>query len=71
MQEVKIWVSMGGDYAAWHEINLCVEYDVTNNIQFGDMSLKELEAWDSSKYEHSDYELQDGVLHNGKYYLGL
>lgn len=71
MQEVKIWVCMSGDYGAWNEIRLRVEYDVTNNIQLDDMSLEEIEAWDSSKSEYGDYELRDGVLYNGKYYLGL
>ena len=68
MQEVRVWVSVSGDYCAFHEMGFSVEFDITNNIQLGDMTLEELENF---KFEgdYSDYETRSGYLIDGKYYV--
>ena len=47
-----------------------VEYDLTNNKQVGDNSLKELESMDEDDRDsYYDYEVRDAVLVDGKYYV--
>ena len=70
MQEVEVWVSIHGNYCNFHEMSFYVEYDLTNNKQVGDNSLKELESMDEDDRDsYYDYEVRDAVLVDGKYYV--
>ncbi len=67
MQKVQVWVGIAGDYCAFHETSFSVEYDITNDIPLGDMSLEEL---NNHEYEvYSDYEIRVAYLIEGKYYV--
>ena len=68
MQEVKVWLLIRGDYCAWHAVAIHVVFDITNNIQLGGKSLKELEDWCEND-SISDYKLTTAILHKGKYYI--
>lgn len=67
-QKVKIWVSIDGYYAAFHEVSFNVCYDVTNNIQLGN---EPLGFYKNHEYDSdgADYELRDAYLIDGKYYV--
>ena len=67
MQEVKVWVGVSGDYAAFHELSFGIEYDITNKKQIGYMTLEELE--DHEFEDYSDYEIRDAILIDNKYYV--
>lgn len=67
MQKVKVYVSISGDYCAFHEVTFYVEYDITNNKQLGSYSLKKLEKWKYNQYE--DIQKRDAYLIDGKYYV--
>ena len=69
VQKVEVYVGIYGDYCAFHEMSINIEYDVTNNIQLGDLDLKELEDHEFSEY--CDYELYNAVLIDGEYYVKL
>jgi len=72
MKKVKVWVSIDGDYCAFHEINLRVVYDITNDVALDSyMSLKELEDFDPDGHEYGDYQIFDAILDDGKYYVKL
>lgn len=67
MQKVEVYVSISGDYCAFHEMMFNIEYDITNNKKIGDYSLKKLEKWKYTDYE--DIEKRDAYLINGEYYV--
>lgn len=75
MQEVKVLLTMSGDYAAFHEISFRKEYDLTNNLEFnrsGITSREEVEAKVEKESDgHSDSEIVDAILFEGKYYYKL
>ncbi len=67
MQNVQVWVGIAGDYCAFTEVRLSVEYDITNDKQLGYMSLEELN--DHEYGDYSDYEIRAAYLIDGKYYV--
>tara|TARA_R110000868_G_scaffold76573_3_gene220115 strand:- start:3575 stop:3811 length:237 start_codon:yes stop_codon:yes gene_type:complete len=70
VQEVKVYLSMDGDYVAFDEITIRVEYDLTNNKQIGDMTLTECEEFEPCD-DYGDCRLIDALLIDGKYYYSL
>jgi hypothetical protein len=66
MQKVKVYVSISGDYCAFHEISFRVLFDITNNIQLGYKTLEELENWES---EYTDVEIRNAIEVDGVYYV--
>lgn len=72
MQEVQVYVKMCGDYCAFHEADLTVVYDVTNDIQlqkYNGKSLEELEAFEFDEY--CDYQLFNAIKVDNDYYVKL
>lgn len=70
MKEVRVYARMCGDYAAWHEANMYVEYDITNDKQLGEHSLEELKNWERGGY--SDVDIVTAYLDDdGNYYIKL
>jgi len=69
MQKVEVWVSISGDYCAFHEMEFYIVYDITNNKQLGDMSLEELELLDFDTLEYEDFEIREAYLIDDKYYV--
>ena len=69
MQEVKVYISISGDYCAFHEMTIKVEYDITNNIQLAYMTLEELE--NSSYNGYSDYQIYDAIKIGKEYFVKL
>ncbi len=67
MQKVEVYISISGDYCAFHEISFNIEYDITNDINLGTYSLKKLEKWKYNDYE--DIEKRDAYLIDGEYYV--
>jgi hypothetical protein len=71
-QKVEVYVGIAGDYSAFHEMSFSIAYDLTNNIQFGYLTLDELEEFDFDNSGHySDYEIRDAILDksSNKYYV--
>ena len=68
IQYVRVWVSQNGDYCAFHENSMYVEYDITNNKQIGDYTIEEMENHDC---DYSDYQICNAVLIGGKYYISI
>lgn len=68
MQEVSVYVSVWGDYCAFHEMSFSVAYDVTNDIQYDDMSIEELEEFEYEG-DSSDYQLFRAIKVGDKYYI--
>ena len=75
MQKVDVIVCIAGDYCAFHEMSISVEYDLTNDKQVsGSYSKEELEErMDSDEcYDgYSDYQEFDAILVDGKYYVNI
>lgn len=87
MQEVKIWVSISGDYIAWDEIGITPKYDLTNKVWINAElaedwpdedpddfdSLEKFENWSNTQISECnlDYRIKDAILLNGKYYLKI
>ena len=69
MQKVHVWVGIGGDYCAFHEISFSIEYDITNDKQIGNLSLDELEGFNLESSDYSDYEIREAILLDGEYYV--
>ena len=67
MKKVEVYVRVCGDYCAFHEMSIRVVYDITNNINFDDLDLEELEDWEYDS-NYCDYSLCDAILDDGKYY---
>ena len=67
MQKVKVYVSITGDYCAFHEMGFYVDYDITNDLPLGDYTLEELELGCDSDWK--DFEVRDAVLIDGTYYV--
>lgn len=67
-QEVQVYISIHGDYCAFHEISFRVAYDVTNDTRLStDMSLEELQNYEYEGY--SDYKLARALKIGKKYYV--
>ena len=66
MQKVKVYVSISGDYCAFHEMYFSVKFDITNNIQLGDFTLEELENWED---EYTDVEIRNAIIVDDVYYV--
>jgi len=71
VQKVKVYLSIYGDYTAFHEISVVVEYDITNKKQIGDMTLEECENFNSDDSDYGDTELHDAILIDGRYYYSI
>ena len=69
-QKVKVAVSISGDYAAWHEAQIEMLWDFTNNKQLGEEQVNELlEIGHDGEY--SDCQEMDAILFENKYYLHI
>lgn len=68
VQEVSVWVSVYGDYCAFHEMGISVVYDITNDIQMEEMSLEELEEFEFEG-DYSDYEVRSALKVGDDYYI--
>lgn len=72
MEKVKIILCISGDYCAFHEMSFKVEFDITNNIQLGYNTLKELEEKVKNGHSgYSDYNIIDGIKDGDKYYYSI
>jgi len=74
MQKVKIYLSISGDYCAFHEMQFEPIYDITNKKYIGlnskdEYSLTELKNWKYGDYE--DIQKVDAYLIDGVYYYNL
>lgn len=68
-QEVEVYLTVFGDYCAFHEMSLNIAYDVTNDIQLNDdYSLEELQNWDDHE---SDVQLVGAIKIGDKYYIDI
>ncbi len=70
MQKVEVWISISGDYCAFHEMSFSIVYDITNDKKFGDLTLRDLK---NKSYDggYVDYDIVDAILLNGRYYIDL
>jgi hypothetical protein len=68
VEVVNVWVSISGDYCAFHEMGFSVVYDITNDIQFDDMTLKELKAFKNDG-DYCDYEKRKALKDGKNYYV--
>lgn len=68
-QEVEVYVTVSGDYCAFHEMSFGIDYDITNNIQLSDFSLDELKNWDEGAA--SDAGIVKAIKIGDKYYIDL
>lgn len=68
MQEVQVYICVYGDYCAFHEMDISIVYDITNDIQLDDLSLEELENFE---YEANsvDYEEFSAIKIGDDYYI--
>lgn len=66
IQRVKLWVSLSGDYCAFHETDMDVEFDITNNIQLGNTTVEEME---NNEGDYTDYSICSGILYEGEYFI--
>lgn len=73
MQKVRIYLKVGGDYCAFHEMSFRVVYDITNNKKFSEYTCQELEEWDYNEQGggYSDVIEADAYLIDGKYYYNI
>jgi len=67
MEKVKVWVSVAGNYCAFHEMCFSVDYDITNDIQLEDWTIEELENMEKDSY--CDYEVRNAIKVGGTYYV--
>lgn len=69
-QKVRVILSMCGDYCAFHECNVYVSYDVTNDIQLEDETLEEIKDIMSNNDggEYCDYQECDAIKIGETYY---
>ena len=67
MQKVKVWVSVQGYYCSFREMRFDVVYDITNDSQWGNKTLEELENHTFDEY--IDYQKRDAIKIDGRYYV--
>ena len=73
-QKVKVAVKISGAYAAFHEIDVNVMYDYTNDILIDTFMTKEEideRVEEGHDGDYSDADILTAYLINGKYYLNL
>lgn len=68
-QEVEVYLTVFGDYCAFHEMSFCVQYDITNDIQLDDFSLDTLKNWDRDG--SSDVGIAKAIKVGDKYYVDI
>lgn len=71
VQEVKVIARACGDYAAFHEMSIYVEYDLTNDIQLNEHSKEELMKRVDSNGDYCDYDTINAIKIGGSYYMPL
>lgn len=63
---------MCGDYAAFHEVTIRPEYDLTNNIQIGEETLEELMVKIEDRRNYCDYDKITAYKSDGgSYYMKI
>jgi hypothetical protein len=71
MDKREVWISINGDYCAFHEMSFDVEFDCATgeDLQGEDRT----EEWfeDHLWLEYTDYEKREAYLIDGKYYVEL
>lgn len=70
-QKVKVIARICGDYAAFHEISLRAEYDLTNDIQLRDSSKEELMKNVDDDADYCDYDIVNAIKIGGDYYMKM
>jgi hypothetical protein len=70
MQKVKVYLSIDGDYVAFHEISFVILFDITNGILF-EKDYKSLENIERIYEENEQDQLQivDAILIDGEYFI--
>jgi hypothetical protein len=70
-QKVKVYLSMCGDYCSFHECEISVVYDVTNDIQLEDETLEEIKTIIEENDNWCDYQECDAIKVGGTYYYNF
>ena len=71
VQKVRVILSMCGDYCAFHECDVSVVYDVTNDIQLEDETLEEIKERMDKTRGYCDYQECDAIKVGDTYYYNF
>lgn len=73
-QKVEVYVSIGGNYTAFNEMSMRIEYDITNKKQIGYATTEEMDQHfedeeNGAGHDYTDYDVRDAYLIDGIYYV--
>ena len=75
VQKVEIYLRVGGDYCAFHEMSFRVMYDITNNVSYCGETIEDLDRQisdlEENGHEYSDIDIVDAIKIGDKYYYSL
>jgi hypothetical protein len=71
VQSVRVIARLCGNYAAFSEISIYAEYDLTNDIQLSDTSKEDLIENVNNSEQYCDYDIINAIKIGDNYYMKM